>query len=212
MRLFLWVSLLAVSCALAGGFTLNDAVLEWVQSEYGHRARARVEALRTLIRSAAADGERHKLERVNEFFNRIPYRSDWHLWDQEDYWATPLEMLGIDGADCEDFAIAKYFALTEMGVPAERLRITYVKSLTLDEPHMVLAYYASDGAEPLILDSLTDRIQPAGERDDLVPVYSFNGDSLWLAASRNQARRVGGSGRIKLWTGLQARMVQELGR
>jgi predicted transglutaminase-like cysteine proteinase len=29
----------------------------------------------------------------------------------EDCWATPAEMLSINGADCEDFAIDKYFTL-----------------------------------------------------------------------------------------------------
>ena len=153
--------------------------------------------------------ERHKLEQVNTFFNAIPYDTDWDLWDKEDYWATPMEMLGIDGADCEDYAIAKYFTLRELGVAAQRLRITYVKAVDLNQAHMVLAYYPTPSAEPLILDNLQTTIRSAGQRDDLVPVYSFNGEDLWLAKSRHRGVKVGGSGRIKLWNNLRQKMASE---
>ncbi len=53
-------------------------------------------------------------------------------------------------------------------------------------------------AEPLILDNLTERIQPAGERTDLVPVYSFNGADLWLAVNRVEGKKVGDADRISL--------------
>jgi predicted transglutaminase-like cysteine proteinase len=161
---------------------------------------------------AQAAPERRKLAQVNDFFNGVPYNSDSNLWQQEDYWATPIEMLGIEGADCEDYAIAKYFTLRELGVPAERLRITYVKALSLNQAHMVLAYYPSPDAEPMILDNLTDRISLAGERDDLVPVYGFNGESLWLAVSRSRGEKVGQADRIKHWNELREKLAMELSR
>ena len=65
--------------------------------------------------------------------------------------------------DCEDFAIAKYFSLVRMGVPSERLRLTFVKALTQNQAHMVLAYYPSSSAQPLILDNL-DPQHPPGQR------------------------------------------------
>jgi len=64
--------------------------------------------------------------------------------------------LASNGADCEDFSIAKYFALKELGVPIQRLRITYVKAVRLNQAHMVLAYYPEPDAVPLILDNLED--------------------------------------------------------
>ena len=60
-------------------------------------------------------------------------------------------MLGINSADCEDYAISKYFTLISMGVDEANLRITYVKALELNEAHMVLAYYASPSSTPPIL-------------------------------------------------------------
>lgn len=210
--LALGLSLVLASYALAEGLMLSDNVLGWVESRYGAGARGRVERLRDMLSENAGVDERDKLALVNDFFNEIPFDSDWDLWDKEDYWATPIEMLGIRGADCEDFAIAKYFSLRQLGVPAERLRITYVKAVKLDQAHMVLAYYPQADAEPLILDNLIDQIRFAGERDDLVPVYGFNGESLWLAANRGQGSKVGGSSRIKRWNDLRAKMAGELAR
>jgi len=210
-RRWAWLWLLLASCALAEGLGLSARVLQLVQDRYGAAARGRVEALQALVERERGDSEDGRLAAVNDFFNTVPYDTDENLWGQEDYWATPIEMLGIRGADCEDYAIAKYFTLRELGVPAERLRITYVKSLTLNQAHMVLAYYRDPAGEPLILDNLTGRIRPAGERVDLVPVYSFNGDSLWLAVSRSRGQKVGGSERINLWNELRSKMAREAG-
>ena len=194
---------------MAEGLGLSQALLNWVGDRYGVAAQRRVEQLQELVNGGRDASEPRKLEQINDFFNRVPYDSDWALWEQEDYWATPLEMLGIYGADCEDYAIAKYFALRDLGVPAARLRITYVKALKLDQAHMVLAYYPEPQAEPLILDNLEAAIRNAGERADLVPVYSFNGEGLWLSKQRARGKRVGSASRIKRWNNLRDKMAQE---
>ena len=74
----------------------------------------------------------------------------------------------------------------------------------------MLAYYATKGAEPLILDNLSQKIQPAGERADLVPVYSFNGADLWLAVNRVEGKRVGDSDRVSRWQAYQGRLMQQM--
>lgn len=194
----------------AQGLAFSEALFGWVEREYGPGARERVAALQELVAASPGLSESGKLKRVNAFFNRVNYDTDSALWDQKDYWATPFEVLGINSADCEDYAIAKYFTLVSMGVDEGRLRITYVKSLELDEAHMVLAYYAAAGAEPLILDNLTEAIQPAGERDDLVPVYSFNGADLWLAVNRLEDKKVGEADRISRWQAYQAKLMKQM--
>lgn len=85
----------------------------------------------------------------------------------------PVEALWKGAGDCEDYAIAKYFSLRHLGVASDKLRITYVKALRLNRAHMVLTYYSSPEAMPLVLDSLIDAIQPASQRTDLLPVYSL---------------------------------------
>lgn len=151
----------------------------------GPRALAGARALQALLASARALDEPGRLQAVNEFFNRrIVFRDDTEVWHQVDYWASPLESLEQGAGDCEDYAIAKYFSLQALGVPTERLRLVYVRA-QLGGPggptqaHMVLAYYATPGAEPLILDNLVGELRPASRRPDLQPVFSFNGDGLW---------------------------------
>ena len=96
-----------------------------------------------------------------------------------------------------------------MGVPIEKMRIMYVKAIELDQAHMVLTYYATPDAEPVILDNLINDIKLASNRTDLVPVYSFNGDGLWLSKERGKGRRVGSSKRIKLWQDLGLRLKRQ---
>jgi len=149
---------------------------------------------------------------VNNFFNQLRFTSDIKLWGKNDYWATPIEAMGKGAGDCEDYSIAKYFTLRELGVPDSKMRIMYVKALKLNQAHMVLTYYSKPGAVPLVLDNLNKRILPASRRTDLAPVYSFNGDGLWLAKSRDRGLRVGTSKRINLWQDLKARMKRENGK
>lgn len=188
---------------------VTASVLEEVERRFGASGRRRVEEWRALLDDGNGNDERAVLERVNRFFNRLPFVSDFDHWNREDYWATPIESLGSNGADCEDYAIAKYFTLRHLGVPDERLRMVYVRALELDEAHMVLAYYPAPGTEPLILDNLRQEIHPASRRADLLPVYSFNGTGLWLVGGQMRERNVGGAQRLGLWMDLQTRMRRQ---
>lgn len=151
-----------------------------------------------------------KLQLVNDFINQLQFLDDSLHWGREDYWATPLESLRSNGGDCEDFTVAKYFSLKRMGVPADRLRLTYVKSLTLNQAHMVLSYYPDASSEPLVLDNLVRSIQPASQRSDLVPVYGFNAEGVWLARQRYGAPPAGPAEQVGLWRELQRRVAAEM--
>lgn len=72
--------------------------------------------------------------------------------------------------------------------------------------HMVLTYYATPGAMPLVLDNLNPEIKPADQRPELTPVYSFNGDGLWLAKERGLGKSVAGGNKIAKWSDMLARM------
>jgi predicted transglutaminase-like cysteine proteinase len=207
---------IAAACLLAGAalamaerLGAADKLLAYVGDRYGAPARDRVQEWRQLIGQDQGKPELEKLRRVNHFFNQVNFVSDLEHWGKGDYWATPVELLSTNGGDCEDFTIAKYFTLKEMGVPEQRMQITYVKALSLNQAHMVLTYFPTPGADPLVLDNLIDEIKPASQRSDLLPVYSFNGEGLWLAKRRGRGERVGGSGRIGLWRDLNTRMNNE---
>ena len=143
--------------------------------------RQRLEAWKAMLGGQKPASELEQLQRVNAFFNReLRYVEDIDLWHMDDYWATPVQSLWKGAGDCEDFAIAKYFSLRQWGMPAEKLLITYVKVLNPERAHMVLTYYPDADDEPLVLDSLLDTIEPADARKDLLPVYAFNGEGVWL--------------------------------
>lgn len=207
---FLIVACYSLISAGDTSFTLSHELLVGITRQYGESARGRLLSWQTLIQEDTSTSDREKLEKVNRFFNRMKFVSDKKHWKKSDYWATPVEFLATSGGDCEDFSLAKYFTLKAMGVDEEKLNLTYVKALRFNQAHMVVTYYASPQAEPLVLDNLVGEIRPASTRTDLLPVYSFNGTGLWLAKARGRGEQVGGSDRIKRWQDLLARMPEGL--
>lgn len=156
---------------------------------------------------AARGREAETLRLVNAAINgQVKWVDDQDHWGSPDYWATPAESIASAGGDCEDFSLAKYYLLKELGVPIQRLRITYVRALKLNgQAHMVLVYYPTPEAEPLILDNIDPIIRPASQRADLEPVYSFNDDEVQVV----QGRQRGKPSQIRAWLGLQARLITE---
>ena len=147
-------------------------------------AEGRLTSWNNLISAGQSLTEEEKLAQVNSFVNRaISYDTDSSIWGANEYWATPAEALIRGQGDCEDYAIAKFFTLTRMGVPGNKLRLSYVKALGRNQAHMVLAYYATPNSEPLLLDNLKPQIKPASQRKDLLPVYAFNNEGIYLATS-----------------------------
>lgn len=187
-------------------FRLNRDVLKKAELKYGRDARQRLLSWENLIRKDKTSSDLQKLEKVNRFFNRMEFVNDVQLWGVKDYWATPIEFISRNAGDCEDFAIAKYFTLKAMGISEKKLNITYVKALRYNMPHMVLTYYAEPGAEPLVLDNLSDAIEMASKRNDLIPIFTFNGTGLWLAHQRGQGKLAGAGSRITPWQDLLQRM------
>lgn len=157
-----------------------------------------------------------RLQKVNDFFNRkVSYIEDQEVWGLSDYWATPMESLSKGKGDCEDYVIAKYFSLRNMNIPDHQLRLIYVKariggpSSSVQQAHMVLAYYPAAEAEPLILDNLITEIRPASRRSDLLPIFSFNSQGVYAGAAANSALGPGGTSRLSRWQELLERARRE---
>jgi predicted transglutaminase-like cysteine proteinase len=189
----------------------STVLVDRAESLYQVDARARS---RLLAWGRLVDGQRdaptqERLEQVNRFFNeQLRFEDDRWIWGTPDYWATPIEALVQGAADCEDYAIAKYVTLKQLGIDPSQLRLVYVKAKSLGQSHMVLAWYPDPNAEPLILDNLIDDILPASRRADLVPIYSFNTLGLWLPGG-NTERSVGSAQNLPRWQGVQNRMRNE---
>ena len=206
-----FVSFMVLIASIINGqnFRLDTELLSSAEQKYGKSARLRLVAWENLIITDNSQTELEKLEKVNQFFNQMEFVEDIDHWGDKDYWATPIEFLGTQGGDCEDFTIAKYFTLKAMGIEEEKLNLTYVKALTYNVHHMVLTYFSTPGSEPLVLDNIVADIKPASQRRDLLPIYSFNGTGLWLAKQRGRGKLAGSSSRLKRWQDLVQRMSKD---
>jgi predicted transglutaminase-like cysteine proteinase len=128
------------------------------------------------------------LEKVNDFFNKVSYTTDKDNYGVTDYWATPFEFLARDEGDCEDYAIAKYFLLKHLGIPSNKMYITYVGVVGYEQSHMVLTFFDTPSSEPFILDSFNEDLLLASQRKDLKPIYYFNPDVL-IDGNKTSAHR-----------------------
>lgn len=198
----------------AGANTDFDRMQRLANERFGNQAGDMVGAWRRLIDESRDLPETDQLTRVNHFFNRsIQFDDDIVVWQQQDYWASPLETLGRQAGDCEDFAIAKYVTLRLLGIPKERLRLIYVRARIggadspVSQAHMVLGYFATPTDEPLVLDNLIGDIRPAARRPDLFPVFSFNSEGLWVGGAAESSADP--TARLSRWRDVLARMRSE---
>jgi predicted transglutaminase-like cysteine proteinase len=200
---------------LLSAFALDMTQIQATFQKMGGRPQALLD-WQKLLHDAKDLPINDKLKRINEFFNRhITFGEDIDVWGQEDYWATPMESLSKGKGDCEDYVIAKYFVLRELNVPDQQLRLIYVKARiggpdsTVQQAHMILAYYPSPDVEPLVLDNLITDIRPASRRPDLQPIFSFNSQGIYAGVAANSAVGPGGVGRLSRWADLLQRAHAE---
>jgi predicted transglutaminase-like cysteine proteinase len=193
-----------------------ERLLQLARQRYGEQAVRTIRDWQKLIADANGLDDPEKIERVNDFFNnRVRYRGNNTAWGDDNYWATPLELMGRGQMDCKSFAIAKYETLKILSVPTERMRLIYVRirisGFFSDDmlPHMVLGYYPSPDADPLILDNLDGAVRPASKRGDLFPIFSFNSDGLWVGKTSGSGSTHTGAARLSKWQDVIARMQAE---
>jgi predicted transglutaminase-like cysteine proteinase len=193
---------LTVQYARKFGASVPDRFTQWLAFAKEQKSTPYSRSLEN-----AKGREAETLQIVNDAINKqMKWVDDKAHWGVDDYWATPAESSGSAGGDCEDFSIAKYYLLKELGVPLSRLRITYVRVLNQGgQAHMILTYYARPDAEPLIMDNIDARVRPASQRSDLEPVYSFNDDEVQVV----QGKVRGKPSQIRAWLTLQERLVAE---
>ncbi|ERL52665.1 hypothetical protein BJB45_15410 [Halomonas huangheensis] len=183
-----------------------------MQAEYGSVGESIINQWLALIERLRGEDIATQLHEVNDFFNdNMRWLEDHTIWGESDYWATPAEALGRGAGDCEDFSIAKYMTLKELGTPIDKLRMIYVRARigrsAISQAHMVLGYYETPASEPLILDNLVTTIRRAGQRNDLDPLFSFNGSGLWAGASTQS--RADPMARLSRWRSVIERMQRQ---
>lgn len=192
----------------------NDKLQASMAARYGEDGTHLLNAWIRMIEEQHQQNLNAQLNAVNQFFNQhIQFGNDKMLWQATDYWATPLETMGIRGGDCEDFTIAKYVSLLQLGIPKEKLRLIYVRASLSNtgvprvQAHMVLGYYKTPTAIPLILDNIDHAVKSASLRPDLKPVFSFNGEGLWVGGSTQS--KADPTSRLSHWRNVLQRMQEE---
>ncbi|MEA2111936.1 MAG: transglutaminase-like cysteine peptidase [Campylobacterota bacterium] len=191
-------------------FLVSKKTLQQVRKKYGSDASMRVENMNRLLHSVQQESVEKQLRSVNDFFNKVPFSTDQQKWGKEDYWATPLEFLGVNEGDCEDYVIAKFFALLKLGIAQEKLYFTYVTYLPANQAHMVLTYVEKPNSIPLVLDNINKKTLLASQRHDLKHVYSFNAEALYLNKQKSLGQIVpSGLKKNRRWVEFLSRVTME---
>jgi len=165
---------------------VTHAIENQAEKKYGNFAKNRFISLNKEILSKLKDAnELKKLNLVNTWVNYVKYQSDKKIYGVSDYWATLYEFIGKGQGDCEDYTIAKYYILKELGVDPKKLKFTYViyqNRRGKRVSHMVLSYLKvpkpKSKQDILILDNNNRLVLPASKRRDIVKVIKMiNGDT-----------------------------------
>lgn len=137
------------------------------------------ETWRTALRALKqTKSKRETLDAVNQYVNgKIRYKADKSVWGKSDYWASPLESFRRGKGDCDDYAIAKYFLLRELGFSDRDMRIVVLRDNSKNEIHAVLS--VKTGGKFYILDNQFDSVMTDYEITSYEPIYSINQSNWW---------------------------------
>lgn len=136
-----------------------------------------------ILERAAAKHGLAQIGEVNRSVNlALRPMTDAALYGVEEYWASPLTSFERGAGDCEDYAIAKYVALREIGYAAEDVRVVAVRNHAANENHAVVWVRYDD--RWLVLDNqrlpMLDNVQLASQ---MTPLHMIEDDAPLQLAS-----------------------------
>lgn len=213
---FYLVGVCVLLLPLIGFSEINfDKLLGLANQHYGEQARNAFVELQALMTKLQSAQEEEKVKKINDFVNsKIRFfEDDIKVWGKSDYWATPLEAIGKQSGDCEDYSIAKYLFLRELGISNDKLKLTYVRaqiggpSSKIFQAHMVLSYFPEPNAQPLILDNMIGEVRVASRRTDLKPIFTFNSEGLWVGGASTSSGD--STAHLSRWRNLLMRSKEE---
>lgn len=175
MKSLILLVLFLFSNSFAYEFKLNqkdkNLIEKSTQKSFILKRLAKYEEVRNKARNLDIN---KKLTQINLFINGSLAEFDNASMGIDDYWMTPKEFFIKGHGDCEDYVIAKYFTLLELGVKKENLYPAIVKVEGSASLHLVLLYVEDKNKSPLVLDNLSFKILPFSKRTDLTPIAAFN--------------------------------------
>ncbi|MFW3372912.1 transglutaminase-like cysteine peptidase [Aliarcobacter butzleri] len=175
MKSLILLVLFLFSNSFAYEFKLNqkdkNLIEKSTQKSFILKRLAKYEEVRNKARNLDIN---KKLAQINLFINGSLAEFDNASMGIDDYWMTPKEFFIKGHGDCEDYVIAKYFTLLELGVKKENLYPAIVSVKGSPGFHLVLLYVEDKNKSPLVLDNLSFKILPFSKRTDLTPIAAFN--------------------------------------
>jgi predicted transglutaminase-like cysteine proteinase len=130
-----------------------------------------------IIDQGRARTGRARIGVINRAINlAIEPMSDLAQWGVLDRWSPPLETFTTGRGDCEDYAIAKYVALTAAGVAAEDVKLIIVRNTAANEDHAVAA--ARLDGHWVVLDNRSLTLVADADMRDAVPLYVLDSDGV----------------------------------
>ena len=119
-----------------------------------------------------------RIRAVNSYVNNnIAYSPDSMVWGRSDYWAAPGETFARGEGDCDDYAIAKFFALKMMGFKDNDMRIVILRDGRKNEIHAVLSL--NYNGSTYILDNQSEYVVQDTQISYYQPIYSLSEKGYW---------------------------------
>ena len=131
----------------------------------------------SVINQASEETGWTRIAEVNRAINLdISPVNDITQYGTANLWPTPLMAFASNAGDCKDYAIAKYVALSELGVSTDDLRLIIVHLRNSKEDHAIVAVRL-DGRW-LILDNRTSEMRYDTDVADYDPTFVIQGDDV----------------------------------
>ncbi|MEH2507288.1 putative transglutaminase-like cysteine proteinase [Bradyrhizobium sp. AZCC 1578] len=135
-----------------------------------------------LVNAVGAKLGRDKLDEANRGVNAaVRYVSDLSQHGEPDRWSTPLATFASAKGDCEDYAVAKYVALSAAGFPRNDLQLVLVRDRMVRQDHAVLA--ARVDGHWLLLDNRFSTLIADSEATRFTPLFAIDHQGVHLFAT-----------------------------
>ena len=164
-----------------------------------------------LITAVRARSGRGQLDEANRAVNMvIRYVSDVAQHGEADRWSAALATFATGKGDCEDYAIAKYVALTEAGFPRDDLQLVLLRNRAARQDHAVLA--ARLDGRWLLLDNRFSTLTEDADASRFTPLFAIDHQGVYLFVAPYAERQMltgeaeaapaaAGNGTADEWTG-----------
>lgn len=159
----------------------EQAVLDDCRVDAGDCPAPAAQFLR-LVNAVGSKSGRDRLDEANRGVNAaIRYVSDLSQHGEPDRWSTPLATYASLKGDCEDYAIAKYVALSAAGFPRNDLQLVLVRDRAVRQDHAVLA--ARLDGRWLLLDNRFSTLMVDSDAARFTPLFAIDHQGVHLFAA-----------------------------